>query len=279
MAVVPRARPGMAPVAGPGMAYGPAMTNDLDARARKLLDLHHGSGPLVLPNAWDAASARAVADAGFAAVATTSGGVATSLGFDDHEQAPADAMFAALRRIAGAVGLPVSADLEAGYGLAPDELVHRLLEAGAVGCNLEDTDHAAGGLAPADRQAAFLAGVRAAADRAGVGLVVNARIDVWLHGEAAPEARLEEALRRARLYLEAGADGVYPIFARGRDTLRRLAGSLDAPVNAMVLPGGLGVAELASLGIRRVSYGTGLFRAADAWLRERLAEIRQAVPG
>jgi 2-methylisocitrate lyase-like PEP mutase family enzyme len=251
------------------------MPNDLAERARHLLALHHADSPLVLPNAWDAASARAVALAGFPAVATTSGGVAASLGHADHQQSPPDLVFEAIRRISAVVDLPVTADVEAGYGLAPGELVERLLAAGAVGCNLEDSDHTAGGLADADRHAAYLAEVRAAAGRAGVALVLNARIDVYLHGDAGPEARFDEALRRARLYLGAGADAVYPIFARGRDALRGFAEALEAPVNAMVTPGGLSVGELAGLGIRRISYGTMLFRGADAWLRERLAEIRE----
>lgn len=257
------------------MAYGPVVNEASRTRAERLIDLHGRAAPLVLPNAWDAASARAVVEAGFPVVATTSGGVAASLGHGDHQQAPGDAMFAAIRRIAAAVDAPVTADVEAGYGLAPDELVRRLIEAGAVGCNLEDTDHAAGGLRDADRQAHFLAEVRAAAGRAGVPLVVNARIDVYLHGDAAPEERFDEALRRARLYREAGADVLYPIFARGREVLRGFARELDAPVNAMRTPDGLGVRELASLGIRRISYGTGLFRGADAWLREALAGIRE----
>lgn len=251
------------------------MSKELARRAEAFRALHEGPKPLVLPNAWDPASARAVARAGFPAIATTSGGVAESLGFTDHEGAPADAMFQAAREIGSAVDLPVTVDAEAGYGLSPEALVERLLGVGAVGCNLEDTDHARGGLRDAEAQARFLQEVRQAAERAGVPLFVNARVDVYLHGDAAPEERTDEAIRRGRRYLAAGADGVYPILARGRSVLGRLAEAFDAPVNAMATPGGLGLGELAELGIRRVSYGGGLYRAGAAELPEALERIRE----
>ena len=250
------------------------MTTDLSSRAGALRALHRGDAPLVLPNVWDAASARAVEGAGFPAVATTSGGVAQSLGFADHEQAPPDEMLAAAARIAAAVRLPVSADVEAGYGLPPDELAERLLAAGVVGCNLEDTDHARGELRDAETQARYLAAVKSAAREAGADLVLNARIDVFLSGEGSPESRAQEALRRGRLYRDAGADCLYPIFARGRGLLGELVEGLACPVNAMVTPGGLGVSELAALGIRRISYGTGLFAANLEAFGTRLEEIR-----
>lgn len=251
------------------------MEQDLSGRADTLRALHGGAVPLVLPNAWDAASARAVAETGFPAVATTSGGVAQSLGFADHQQAPAHEMFAAVARIAAAVPVPVTADVEAGYGLSADALVERLLAAGAAGCNLEDSDYATGGLADPEVQARYLADVRAAARRAGVDLVLNARTDVFVRGDASPEVRTAEALRRGRLYLEAGADCVYPILARGRSLLRSLVEGLAGPVNAMATPGGLGVAELAALGVRRISFGTSLFAAQLAGLRAALEAIRR----
>jgi 2-methylisocitrate lyase-like PEP mutase family enzyme len=243
-------------------------------RAEALRSLHHGDAPLWLPNAWDAATARAVAKAGFSAVATTSGGIAQALGFADHEAAPADEMFAAVRRIAAAVDVPVTADAEAGYGLPAAELAARLLEAGAVGCNLEDTDHAQGALGDPDAHARYVSDVKAAAARAGVNLVVNARTDVFLHGDAPPAARAQEALRRGRLYRDAGADCIYPIFARGRDLLRGLVEGLACPVNAMVTPGGLSPAELAALGIRRISWGTTLFAESLRGFEASLARIR-----
>src|SRR5215211_4234343 len=167
--------------------------------------------PMILPNAWDAASARAVVAAGFPAVATTSGGVAASLGYEDQEDAPAEDMFAAAARIARAVDVPVTVDAEAGYGFDPERLVEMLRDAGAAGCNLEDTDHRTGSLVDTDRHGERLAEVRAVAHRSAYPLVVNARVDVFLHGRAVEQASLvDEALARASAYLDAGADCVYP---------------------------------------------------------------------
>jgi 2-methylisocitrate lyase-like PEP mutase family enzyme len=253
---------------------GGRMSDVLRIRAEELRALHHEDAPLVLPNAWDAATARAVAKAGFRAIATTSGGMAASLGFADHQQTPPDEMFAAIRRVSVSVEVPVTADVEAGYGLPPDELAECLLDAGAVGCNLEDTDHATGSLGDAGAFARYLAEVKAAAARAGVSLVVNARTDVFLHGDAPPEVRLQDALRRGRVYRDAGADCIYPIFARGREILRGLAEGLGCPVNAMATPGGLSVAELASLGIRRISFGTSLFAESLRVFEAALERIR-----
>src|SRR5205085_1180670 len=138
----------------------------LAEQAEQLRALHHQATPLVLPNAWDAGTAKLVVEAGFPAVATTSSGVATSLGWPDGEQTPVDEVFAALARIARVVQVPVTANIEAGYGLAPDQLIHRLLESGAVGCNLEDTDHTHGHtLRDAEKQAQTLETVKRAAEQ------------------------------------------------------------------------------------------------------------------
>jgi 2-methylisocitrate lyase-like PEP mutase family enzyme len=222
--------------------------------------MHHQGRPLVLPNAWDAASARSFAELGFPALATTSAGVARSLGFEDGQRIPADEMFAAVRRITGAVDVPVTADVEAGYGLSPSEVATRLADAGAVGCNLEDTDHAAGdgSLVAAEAQAERLAAVRAA-DPA---LVINARVDVHLRKVGPEEGRLAEAVRRARLYLEAGADCIYPIGVVDEPTLAVLVREIPAPVNVMVVPGGLPLDRLTEMGVARLTFAGGLFRTA-----------------
>jgi len=250
----------------------------LAARAELLRELHRTRRPLVLPNAWDAASARVFEAAGFPAVATSSSAVAATLGHADHEAAPPDEMLAAVGRIAAAVSVPVSADAEAGYGMEPGELVARLLDAGAAGCNLEDTDHRAGGLVDAEAQADRLAAVRAAARAAGVGLVLNARVDVYLHLDlhpgGPPEALLAEAVRRGRRYLDAGADCVYPILATGEDVIAGLVEGIGGPVNVLYRPGSPSPARLGELGVARVTYGGGLHMAATAAVERLAARLR-----
>ncbi len=184
-----------------------ALTN----AARRFRAAHHGPRPLVLPNVWDCASARVFAGAGFGALATSSGAVAATLGYADGQHTPAAEMFAAIARIARCVDVPVTADIEAGYGLAPAELAGRLAEAGAVGCNLEDSDPVSRDLADPGRQADFLAAVRAAAGEA---LVLNARVDVFVRPRPAGAGdAAAEAAERGRRYLAAGADCCYPILA------------------------------------------------------------------
>src|SRR5215216_444213 len=160
----------------------PAETADLQSRCDLLRSLHRPGAPLLLPNVWDVATARAVVAAGFPVVATSSGGVAATLGYEDHEGAPGDEMLAAAARIARSVEVPVTIDAEAGYGMEPAELVAALRSAGAAGCNLEDTDHTAGSLRDPDRHAQWLRAVRQAAADDGYRLVINARVDVFLGG-------------------------------------------------------------------------------------------------
>ena len=179
------------------------MQNGLPKRCEALRSLHRPGDPLVVPNAWDVASARAVEAAGFPVVATTSGGVAAALGYEDHEHAPGDAMLAAAARISRGVDVPVTVDAEAGYGMDPTDLVAALQDAGAAGCNLEDTDHAAGKLRDPESHAAWLRAVREAASASGYGLVINARVDVFLTaliaGSDTPQRELvPDALHRAR---------------------------------------------------------------------------------
>ncbi|MGA5561968.1 isocitrate lyase/PEP mutase family protein [Streptomyces platensis] len=239
--------------------------------AAALRALHHGPGlPLVLPGPWDAASARVFADAGFPALATPSAGVAASLGYEDGATPP-DEMFAAVRRIVRAVDIPVSADVEAGYGLSARELASRLADAGAVGCNLEDTDHTTGKLRDAHQQADWLAEVRA---EAGDALVINARIDTYLCG--VPDR--DETVRRGRLYAEAGADCVYPILAPP-PLLADLAGAIGLPLNAVVTPDGPAPRELGTLGAARVTFGPGLQHRAMAALTGMAERLREELGG
>ncbi|MEU1010381.1 isocitrate lyase/phosphoenolpyruvate mutase family protein [Streptomyces sp. NPDC005890] len=232
------------------------------SKANEFRALHQGRAPgdpLVLPGPWDAASARVFADAGFPALATPSAGVAASLGYPDGAT-PADEMFAAVARITRAVDVPVSADVEGGYGLAPKELVERLLEAGAVGCNLEDSD--GGVLKDPHAHAEFLAEVRAAAEGR---LFVNARVDIFVHGDGDPE----RAIERAALYVAAGADCIYPLFAPPA-VLPLLRAGIQGPLNAIALPDadGPSPAALGGLGATRITFGPALQLRAAAALRE-----------
>jgi 2-methylisocitrate lyase-like PEP mutase family enzyme len=221
--------------------------------------------PLVLPGPWDAVSARVCEEAGFPALATPSAGIAAALGHQDGST-PADEMFAAVARVCGAVDIPVSADVEGGYGLAPKELVERLLEAGAVGCNLEDSEH--GTLKDPHRHADWLAEVRyAAGDR----LFVNARVDTFSYGDGDPG----QAIERAALYVAAGADCVYPIGAPA-DVLPLLRSGIQGPLNALGRLDGEGPSptELGELGATRVTFGPGLQRRAARQLREAVKSLR-----
>ena len=253
----------------------------LESLARRLRELHQQAAPLVLPNAWDAATARAVVEAGFAAVATTSSGVSAALGYADGEHTPPDEMFAAIGRISRVVdnNVAVTADIESGYRLSPADLVARLLEAGAVGCNLEDTDHRLPehALVDADTQAERLQAVKRAAREQGVDIVLNARVDIFLRGHdgGTAQSQLDEAIRRARLYLEAGADSIFPIGAPDEATISALVKAIPAPVN--VIPGfrgAPGLPRLRELGVRRISFAGRLFRAFQTDHQQRLAAIK-----
>ncbi|MEV7195885.1 isocitrate lyase/phosphoenolpyruvate mutase family protein [Streptomyces sp. NPDC093510] len=232
--------------------------------------LHHGRAqddPLVLPGPWDAASARVFQEAGYEALATPSAGIALSLGYEDG-QVPPQEMFEAIGRIVRSVSVPVTADIEAGYGLAPKELVDRLLETGAVGCNLEDSfgGHGTGTLRDPAEQAAFLAAVReAAGDR----LFVNARVDTFVRGVTDPQ----DAIERARLYREAGADCVYPILAPA-EAIPALRAGIEGPINVVAVPGGPSPRELGTLGATRVTFGPGLLHRAMAGLKDIAEQLR-----
>nr|WP_239157807.1 isocitrate lyase/phosphoenolpyruvate mutase family protein [Streptomyces sp. SID13726] len=253
--------------------------------------------PLVLPGPWDAASARVLEEAGFPALATPSAGVAASLGYEDGST-PADEMFAAVARISRAVDIPVSADVEDGYGLPPGELVERLLEAGAVGCNLEDSHR--GVLKDPREHADWLAEVRyAAADR----LFVNARVDTFAcrapqaksgqgpegadptpgpatgqatGPEQAAEQAAEQAIERAALYVAAGADCVYPIGAPAA-VLPLLRSGIQGPINVGGRLDGRGPSptELGELGATRVTFGPGLQRWAALALQGMADELKR----
>ncbi|MER5511996.1 isocitrate lyase/phosphoenolpyruvate mutase family protein [Streptomyces sp. NPDC002766] len=234
-------------------------------RALAFRALHVPGAPLVLPNAWDAMSARVVAEAGAAAVATTSAGLAWALGAADGDRLDRDTALAAVARMAASVGVPVSADIESGYAKDPAgvaDTVRAVIEAGAVGVNIEDALHepAAGPLRPVAEQAERIAAAREAADAEGVPLFVNARIDTFLRAGG----EVDRTLERAAAFLAAGADGVFVPGAVDPETIGVLAAGIDAPLNVLAGPGAMSVTELASLGVARVSVGSELAQAAYA---------------
>ncbi|ACU37411.1 conserved hypothetical protein [Actinosynnema mirum DSM 43827] len=246
------------------MPYGRTMITERSAPAAALRALHVPGDPLVLPNAWDVPSALAVERAGFGAVATASAAVSATLGYPDGEAMPVDEAFAAIARIASAVAVPVTADVEHGYGLGAAELAGRLAQAGAVGCNVEDSLEERE-LLDADRHADYLRELRAADPD----LVINARIDVFLLG-----GDVAEALRRARLYAAAGADCVYPIGLADEAGIGEFVGGAGLPVNVLRSPAAPAAPRLAELGVARISHGPFVHREVMAAHAELLGRLR-----
>jgi 2-methylisocitrate lyase-like PEP mutase family enzyme len=230
-------------------------------KAEDLRRLHHDPDILVLVNIWDVASARTIAALpGCRAIATGSWPIAASLGVPDDERLTREEMLAVVGRIAAAVDLPVTADLESGYGATPKdvgETIARAIGAGVVGCNLEDRQR------PIEEAAARVEAARERAASEGVGLVLNARLDMPI----TTSEEIDEAVTRARAYLDAGADCIFPIRIREVGVLEEFVSRVAAPVNAFGVPGGPSVAELAALGVARVSFGPGPLGAALAALR------------
>ena len=249
------------------------------AKAEAFRALHRGPRLLLLPNAWDALSAKLIAEARFPAIATTSGGVSWALGYADGEAAPWDEIVAATARIARAVDVPVTADIEAGFGDTPEAVgrsIRDVIGAGAVGVNLEDGLR---GGAPAIRgtedAAARIRAARQAADAAGVPIFINARTDLWIKNIGEPEPRFDEAVARARAYVAAGADGFYPIALRDPDTIGRLTREVAAPININCRAGHPSLAELEALGVRRASTATALTLMAADLIRELARGLRE----
>ena len=239
---------------------------------------HAGPRLLLLPNAWDAMSARAFVAAGFDAIATTSGGVAWSLGYADGEQAPWNEVVAATARIVRVAQVPVTADIEAGYGETPDAVmrsVTEIIEAGAVGVNLEDgTSHGPIPIRSPENAADRLRAAREAAKAAAVPIVINGRTDLYLRNIGDEVSRFDETVERGRAYLAAGADCVYPIGLRDPATIGRLVKALGAPININVRAGSPSVAELEALGVARASTASQLALMAMSMTRQVADELR-----
>lgn len=241
---------------------------DKTSQARKatlLKKLHHGPKILVLANAWDAISARIVEEIGFPAVATTSAGVAATLGYPDGQRVSRDEMLGVVARIARAVQIPVTADMEAGYGTTADamaEMARELIAAGAVGLNLEDmTGDDENSQVDLPLQVEKIRAIQEASSAAGVPLVINARTDIYLMPIGPAETRFERTVERLRAYAKVGADCVFAPAVKDAETIEKLVKAVEAPVNILLMPGVPNLNELEKLGVARASIGSGLMRA------------------
>ncbi len=244
--------------------------------AQRFKALHHARCPLLIANAWDAGSAAMLAGLGFPAIATTSGGVAWSLGHADGEALPLAELLAAVRRMVRVLDLPLTVDFEAGFGATPvqvEESVRALLETGAVGLNLEDgIRHEI--LRPVEDAAARIAAARRAAQAVGVPAFINARVDCWMVGGADADALFAAGVRRARAYLDAGADGIYPIALSDPEAIRCFCAEIPAPVNIGARAGLPSLAKLGELGVARVTTATRLSMIALSAARDAAAALR-----
>jgi 2-methylisocitrate lyase-like PEP mutase family enzyme len=247
-------------------------------QAELFRNMHRGPALLLLPNAWDAMSARVFVAAGFNAIATTSGGLAWSLGYADGEQAPWGEVVAATARIVRAAQVPVTADIEAGYGETPDAVmgsVAEIIRAGAIGVNLEDgTPRGTVPIRSMPDAADRIRAAREAARAAAVPIVINGRTDLYLRNIGDEASRFEETVERGKAYLAAGADCVYPIGLRDPATIGRLVNALAAPVNINVRAGSPSVAELEALGVARASTASQVALMAMSATRQVAEELR-----
>jgi len=249
----------------------------MNQKAERLRRLHVEGPMLVLPNAWDAGSARIFVEAGFPALATTSAGIAFSLGYRDGERISRDEMLAAVSRITRRIVVPITAEMEAGYGPTPTavaETVRRLSDAGADGTHREDRmeeKHLIDFPLAVERVGA----ARAAADAAGVRLVLNARTDAFEAPELPRDQRLAEAVRRGSAFRDAGADSVFVPFVGDRGTIEQLVQRIRAPVNILGTPNGPTLKELAALGVRRVTFGSAPMRATLGLVRRMAREWKE----
>ncbi len=252
------------------------------ARAMQFLELHHGSSPLLLPNAWDAASACIFAQAGFQAIATTSSGVAASLGYPDGQRISREMLIEVVERMTRVITCPLSVDLEAGYGENIAEVlqtVRAIIAAGAVGINIEDsTKQQEKSLVDISFQVELIKAIREMASSMDMPLVINARTDVFLLPTAPTINRgatggFEEAVQRLNAYRQAGADCLFPIGVGDAGTIANLVQAIHGPINIVASPRTPGLLELAQLGVARVSFASGLMRATLAHLRRIAGEL------
>jgi 2-methylisocitrate lyase-like PEP mutase family enzyme len=239
---------------------------------------HRGIGVLLLPNAWAVVSARIFEEAGFTAIATTSAGIAFSLGYPDGQRISREEMIARIARIVRAVKLPVTADLEWGFGSTPEEVARttrEVIEAGAVGMNLEDASGRADQpLLPLEQAVEKIKAVRETAAQMRVPMVVNARTDVNLLEGGNPDADYRETVRRLNAFRDAGADCVFAPGIKDAETIGRLVREVACPLNVLAMPGTPPISELEKLGVARVSVGSGFIRATLSSLRAMAEELK-----
>ena len=246
-------------------------------KAEAFRQMHQTTPILVLPNAWDVASARIFASVGARAIATSSAGVAFALGYPDGQQIPRRLMIESIARIAASVEIPITADVESGYGPGVSDAVETaqaVIDSGAIGLNFEDaTNDPADPLFPVDQQRKRLDAVRDAAERAGIPLVINARTDVFLAEVGEPRSRFAETVRRVNAYRQSGADCLFVPGVTDADTIARLVREITGPLNILVGPGAPPIPVLESMGVRRVSVGSQIMRATLATARDAAREL------
>jgi 2-methylisocitrate lyase-like PEP mutase family enzyme len=249
-------------------------------KANTLRALHHTGKALLLPNVWDVTSARIIEEAGFPAIATTSAGIAFSLGYPDGQKISRSEMLTQVARIARAVKVPVTADAEAGYGDSSEDAAQtarEVIAAGAVGMNFEDgTDDPQRPLIDLPLQLERIRAIREVAEKSGVPLVLNARTDVYLAEVGPAETRYEHAVRRLQAYRDAGADCVFVPGVRDSETIRQLVKDAQCPVNILAGPGSLSVNEMEKMGVARVSLGSAPMRATLGLLRRMPDELKSS---
>ena len=251
----------------------------LNAKADAFRSMHHAPPMLILPNAWDAVTARLFVKAGARVIATTSAGIAASLGYSDGQNVPRDLMVEAIARIARVIDVPVTADIESGYADSSKELgesIRAVINAGAIGFNLEDaTGDSSQPLFAVEQQIERIRAAREAADNMGVRVVINARTDVYLAKVGEPASRFAETVRRLNAYRESGADCLFVPGVTDMPTLTQLVQSVPGPLNVLAGPGMPPVPNLQRLGIARLSVGSAIMRATLAVARDAAEELLQ----
>jgi 2-methylisocitrate lyase-like PEP mutase family enzyme len=249
-------------------------------KAEQFRKLHRGLHLLVLPNAWDVASARILEELGYPAIATTSAGIAFSLGYPDGQRVSREQMLEVVARIAHAVRVPVTADMEAGYGTTAkdmSETAKALIAAGAIGMNLEDvTGEDESSHVNMTLQVEKIRAIRETASSLGVPLVLNARTDIYLMPIGRAETRFDRTVERLRAYRQAGADCLFAPGLRDEETIRKLVAALDGPLNILLMPGGPSLGELEKMRVARASAGSAVMRATLSLVQRIGKELMQA---